>query len=93
MAGIITIKTPIELNMSAIDFEGHLLIRRTKRDKNGRRYSFGPFYDAKHECTGRYYRFSSSEIRFMRERLENEPNNLFPLRLNPCPAIGTIRYS
>ena len=88
---MIEIKTPQKLNINVIMFQRHLLVRRTKTDKIGRRYSYGSYYEAEYELSGRFHRFSSSELKWMKNHLNTDINK-FPLPLNPCPAIGQIKY-
>ena len=90
MNNMIIIPTPLELNITAVMYQKHLLIRRTKTDKNGRRISYGPFYNAEHELSFRFRQFSSSECKWMKANL-NDDVNKFPLSNHPCPAIF-IKY-
>lgn len=88
------LKTPEWASISAVIYHDHVLVRRTKNDKNGRRYSYGLYYSAKHELGKNFPRFCSGEIKWMKEMIEKyEPINKIPLIGGEnYIGIGRIKY-
>lgn len=83
---MMAITTPEWANISALLYDGHVLVRRTRNDKNGRRYSYGPYYSAKHELWLRFSRFCSGELNWMKEQIEKHE------KINQQPLIPGERY-
>jgi hypothetical protein len=90
---MIVLETPKWSGISAIIFKGHVLVRRTRTDKNGRKYSYGDYYSASFELKERWPRFCSGELQWMKEAVNKYQSIIvIPLEFGyKYQGIGVIK--